>query len=308
MKFLFLTAALVHCALASDSPRPPSNDRHARTQGCGNALAAQLLDEQYELHRSRNPQKEAQPYKAPDAKFLNADPFAGGLDEEEKDFELTLVACDQCLDCPTTPNEKDPSQLQYDVSKDCRSCYNPKTGQNNHYVESEAHNAVRTIRKGLVYNMSAMVRTILELDEETTRIPCKEVNAETLNYICNYLEMVNGRTPKPITKPIRTKDIVQCVHEHDRADGEWIEGVYTDDGNSPGKKRVVFDIMLAANSMDIQPLLHLGACKIATLIKGESPDEIKRILGDEDDVVRGAVNDAAAGLRRRRLKKLFGSF
>merc|ERR1712000_803689 len=215
------------------------------------------------------------------------------LDEEEKDTELTLVACDQCLDCPTKPNKKDPTGPEiYDVTKNCRTCYNPKTDLNNKYVET-GHE--RTIRKGLVYNMSVMVRAILELDEETTRIPCKEVNAETLNYICNYLEMVNGRKPKPITKPIRTKEIVQCVHEHDRADGEWIEGIYTNpevDG-----KEVVFDIMLAANSMDIKPLLHLGACKIATLIKGQSPEAIKEILG----------GDAAAGHRRRRLQNLFGS-
>lgn len=29
--------------------------------------------------------------------------------------------------------------------------------------------------------------------------------------------------------------------------------------------------------MDIAPLLHLGCAKIATLIKGKSPDEIKQM-------------------------------
>jgi S-phase kinase-associated protein 1 len=256
MKFLFLTAALVHCALASgdssgsDSPRL----RDADTQACGNEVARKNLRKQLAKDEKKRWEKEGHTYRQE-----TTSDSPPGLAEEEKDTELTLVAFDHTA---------------------------------NRYVESEDF----TIRKGLVYNMSVMVQKILEGDKDTTRIYCKEVDAETLNYICEYLRMVNGRKPKEITKPIRTKDIVQCVHEDDRADGEWIEGIYTNpevDG-----KEVVFDIMLAANSMAIQPLLHLGACKIATLIKGQSPEAIKEILG----------GDAAAGHRRRRLQNLFGSF
>ena len=34
--------------------------------------------------------------------------------------------------------------------------------------------------------------------------------------------------------------------------------------------------------MDIKSLLHLGCAKIATLIKGKSPDEIKQIMQASD--------------------------
>merc|ERR1739845_95182 len=37
-----------------------------------------------------------------------------------------------------------------------------------------------------------------------------------------------------------------------------------------------------ANYMDIKSLLHLGCAKIATLIKGKSPEEIKKILSEDD--------------------------
>merc|ERR1711964_751571 len=46
-------------------------------------------------------------------------------------------------------------------------------------------------------------------------------------------------------------------------------------------KKMIFKIILAANYMAIKSLLHLGCAKIATLIKGKSPEEIKKILGDD---------------------------
>jgi len=50
-------------------------------------------------------------------------------------------------------------------------------------------------------------------------------------------------------------------------------------------KKVIFQVILGANYMDVPSLLHLGCAKIATLIKGKSPDEIKQILSDESDKV-----------------------
>jgi len=46
-------------------------------------------------------------------------------------------------------------------------------------------------------------------------------------------------------------------------------------------KKTIFQIILGANYMDIKSLLHLGCAKIATLIKGKSPEEIKKILGED---------------------------
>jgi len=45
-----------------------------------------------------------------------------------------------------------------------------------------------------------------------------------------------------------------------------------------------WQIILASNYMDIKSLLHLGCAKIATFIKGKSPEEIKKILGGGADV------------------------
>ncbi len=45
----------------------------------------------------------------------------------------------------------------------------------------------------------------------------------------------------------------------------------------------LFEIVLAANYMDIKPLLDLSCAKIASLIKGKTPEEIRKqfnIVGD----------------------------
>ena len=45
----------------------------------------------------------------------------------------------------------------------------------------------------------------------------------------------------------------------------------------------IFSIISAANFLGIDPLLQLGCAKVATKIKGKSPEEIKRILADDTD-------------------------
>merc|ERR1712228_503181 len=47
-------------------------------------------------------------------------------------------------------------------------------------------------------------------------------------------------------------------------------------------KKTIFEIILAANYMDIKCLVHLGSAKIATLIKQLDQEEINRIIEEEE--------------------------
>merc|ERR1712173_213905 len=49
-------------------------------------------------------------------------------------------------------------------------------------------------------------------------------------------------------------------------------------------KKTIFEIILAANYMDIKSLLHLGCAKIATLIKQLDQKEINRIIEEEENI------------------------
>jgi S-phase kinase-associated protein 1 len=45
----------------------------------------------------------------------------------------------------------------------------------------------------------------------------------------------------------------------------------------------LFEVVLAANYMDIQPLLNLGCAKVASLLKDKTPEEIRKTFNIRND-------------------------
>ena len=109
------------------------------------------------------------------------------------------------------------------------------------------------------------------------------VPPDTLEHVLTYLAHHKGVEPQPIPKPIRSVKMERIVS--DQWDATWI-GAFD--------KKTIFEIILAAAAadgkqkpmMDIKSLVHLGCAKIATLIKGKSPEEIKVILSEENQYRR----------------------
>merc|ERR1711964_62073 len=120
--------------------------------------------------------------------------------------------------------------------------------------------------------MCKLVKNIIEGDQTAREIEIKKVSGPILNLIVEYLKHHDGKVPAEIAKPIRSVKMEKIVE--DPWDAEFI---------NKQTKKVIFQIILGANYMDIKSLLHLGCAKIATLIKGKSPEEIKKILGDDED-------------------------
>jgi len=120
--------------------------------------------------------------------------------------------------------------------------------------------------------MCNLVRSIIEGDSEVKTIEIKKVSSPILKLIVEYLQHHKGKQPAEIAKPIRSVKMEKIVED------EW-------DATFINKqpKRTIFQIILGANYMDIKSLLHLGCAKIATMIKGKSPEEIKKILSEEDE-------------------------
>ena len=46
---------------------------------------------------------------------------------------------------------------------------------------------------------------------------------------------------------------------------------------------MIFEIIMAANYMDIQPLLNLGCKTVANMTRGKSPEEIRKTFNIEND-------------------------
>merc|ERR1712098_892035 len=120
--------------------------------------------------------------------------------------------------------------------------------------------------------MCNLVKNIIEGDKTAKEIEIKKVDGPILNLVVEYLKHHDGKVPAEIAKPIRSVKMEKIVE--DPWDAEFI---------NKQTKKAIFQIILGANYMDIKSLLHLGCSKIATLIKGKSHEEIKKILGDDED-------------------------
>eukprot|EP01084_Bolivina_argentea_P274841 468576_1 len=118
--------------------------------------------------------------------------------------------------------------------------------------------------------MSNLVKSILEGDSSAKEIPIKKVRGDILELIVDYIKHHKGKQPEEIAKPIRSVKMERIVA--DKWDAEYINKL---------NKKTIFQVILGANYMDLPSLLHLGCAKIATLIKGKSPEEIKNILADD---------------------------
>merc|ERR1711964_368628 len=121
-----------------------------------------------------------------------------------------------------------------------------------------------------------------------------KVGAQTCELVVEYAtEVQKGKEQAEIAKPIKSVKMNKIVSDEA---AEYIEKL---------TKKQVFKLILAANYMDNKDLLHLGCAKIATLIKGKSPEEIKKILGsDEADETTRPAHEADADNRRRLYNRL----
>ena len=107
-------------------------------------------------------------------------------------------------------------------------------------------------------------------DFPNENITFNTINFPTLKKVAEYLEHYKDSEPKEIRQPLPKKEFKDCV---DMWDYDYI--------NISNEN--VLEIMLAANFMDIKPLLELTCAKIASVIKGKSTKEIQDLLNIESD-------------------------
>ena len=116
---------------------------------------------------------------------------------------------------------------------------------------------------------SNLIKNLIE-DYPQGNYPMNEVNYETLMKVKDYLDHYENSEPKEISQPLPKKDFIDCV---DNWDYDYINI----------NKEKIFEIMLAANFMDIQPLLDLTCAKIASEMRGKNEEDIRRVFNFEKD-------------------------
>ena len=98
-------------------------------------------------------------------------------------------------------------------------------------------------------------------------VPLTDVNKPTMEKIMVFTAYLRNQNPEgtiEIEQPLPSNDLSQHV-------SEWYYNYITQDVD----QSLLFDLLIAANYLDIKPLLKLGSAKLASLIKGKTTEEIR---------------------------------
>ena len=117
---------------------------------------------------------------------------------------------------------------------------------------------------------SQLVKGIIEDYPDDAEVPLNNVKSNILKKIKEYLDHYQDSEPKEIERPLASQNYQECV---DAWDYEFIN-VDLD---------LIFEIILAANYMDIKPLLELASAKVASIIKGKNTEEIRKTFNITND-------------------------
>jgi S-phase kinase-associated protein 1 len=147
-------------------------------------------------------------------------------------------------------------------------------------ITLESSDKVNIVVPTRVAKMSALVKTMVEGDSDERLIPLPNVKSSVLQKVVTYLRYHVDNPAKEIEKPLKSANMAENVSQWD-ADFVDVDQV------------LLFDLILAANYMDIKPLLDLTCAKVASMIKGKKPEQIRQTFNismdfskEEEEAVR----------------------
>jgi S-phase kinase-associated protein 1 len=109
-------------------------------------------------------------------------------------------------------------------------------------------------------------------------IPLPNVKSSILRKVIEFCEhyQTPGQEMPEIAKPLKSEDLSQCD-----IPPYYVE--FVNFGESTEEQETLFNLILAANYLDIKPLLDLTCAKVASMIKGKTPQEIRSTFNIADD-------------------------
>ncbi|RUS31830.1 Skp1 family, dimerization domain-containing protein, partial [Jimgerdemannia flammicorona] len=165
---------------------------------------------------------------------------------------------------------------------------------NTHLVNMSTPMINLTSSEGMVFNVplelaekSAVIMGMLKLDRKTSKpvleetIPLPNVKAAILKIIieyCTHHQAYSNPEVKGEYKDVNEKAKASGTAYQDSEDIEPWDREFCERHHS-----VLFDLILAANYLEIAPLRDLGCKTVANAIKGRYPEEIRKIFNIEND-------------------------
>jgi len=124
-----------------------------------------------------------------------------------------------------------------------------------------------------VAKMSELVKTMIPEDEEgedQQEIPLPNVKSAILGKVIEFCKHHANEPMNEIEKPLKSSNMHEVVQE-------WYANYVEVD------QETLFELILAANYMDIKPLLDLTCATVASMIKGKTPEEIRKTFNIVND-------------------------
>lgn len=122
--------------------------------------------------------------------------------------------------------------------------------------------------------MSELVKSMMDDDDddeqETKEIPLPNVKAQVLRKVIEFCEHHLEEPMTEIEKPLKSQNMADVVQQ-------WY-ATFVD-----LEQVLLFELILAANYMDIKPLLDLTCATVASMIKGKTPEEIRATFNITND-------------------------
>ena len=111
-----------------------------------------------------------------------------------------------------------------------------------------------------------------EISEEiVSSVPLNNVSSIVLIKIIDFLEKYDNSPFEKIEKPLKSDDLSYCVGTEYL---DFLESM---------EMELLFEVIKAANFLEIESLLDLTCAKVATMLKGKSVEEIRQTFGIEND-------------------------
>ena len=117
-----------------------------------------------------------------------------------------------------------------------------------------------------VATMSELVKTMFDTDQpedEVQKMPLPNVKSSILSKVIEFLIHYKEEPMTKIEKPLKSSNMNEVVQEW------YVKFVNVE-------QETLFELILAANFMDILPLLELSCATVASMIKGKTSEEIRQ--------------------------------
>ncbi|SCV67666.1 BQ2448_5277 [Microbotryum intermedium] len=122
-----------------------------------------------------------------------------------------------------------------------------------------------------VANRSVLIKNMIEdLGETDNPIPLPNVSSNVLKKVLEWCEH-------------HKKDADPPAEENDDTRRKMTEISDWDQKFIQVDQEMLFEIILAANYLDIKPLLDVGCKTVANMIKGKQPEEIRKLFNIVND-------------------------